>query len=162
MSKSIVIAAAASVDLEPAPISPDWILAGAPEARTRVVAKSHDRTSYVMVWECTPGRFNWHYTQDEELVVISGEVFITTETGEERRLGPGDWALFPARSSATWRVTERFRKVAFFREPIPRPLAFCLRAWNKLLRVGGLLSTSWHLAYSMVWQFAADVGPLLV
>jgi uncharacterized cupin superfamily protein len=161
MSKSIVIAAAASVDLEPAPISPDWILAGAPEARTRVVAKSHDRTSYVMVWECAPGRFKWHYTQDEELVVISGEVFITTETGEERRLGPGDWALFPARSSATWRVTERFRKVAFFREPIPRPLAFCLRAWNKLLRVGGLLSTSGHLTSAFVWQFA-DLGLALV
>src|SRR3981081_1369775 len=161
MSKSIVIATAASLDLEPAPISPDWILAGAPEARNRIMAKSHDRTSYVMVWECTPGRFNWHYTQDEELVVISGEVFITTETGEERRLGPGDWALFPARSSATWRVTERFRKVAFFREPIPRPLAFCLRAWKKLLRAGGLLCTSGHLTSAFVWQFA-DLGLALV
>jgi uncharacterized cupin superfamily protein len=162
MSKSIMIATASSVDLEPAPISPDWILAGTPEARNRVVAKSHDRTSYVMVWECTPGRFNWHYTQDEELVVISGEVFITTETGEERRLGPGDWALFPARSSATWRVTQRVRKVAVFRVPIPRPLAFCLRAWDKLLRVGGLLSASGHLTYAVVSQFAADAGRLLV
>jgi len=162
MSKSIVIATAASVDLEPAPIPPDWILAGAPEARNKVMARSHDRTSYVMVWECTPGRFTWHYTQDEGVVVVSGEVFISTETGEERRLAPGDLAFFPARSSATWRVTERVRKVAVLREPVARPLAFCLRAWNKLLRVGALLSTSGQLIYTFVWQFAADVGPLLV
>jgi uncharacterized cupin superfamily protein len=142
MSKSIVIAAAAAAALKPAPIFPRWILSGTPEARNRVMAKSHDRTSYVMVWDCAPGRFNWHYTLDETLVIVSGEVFITNEEGEERRLGPGDMGFFPAGSSATWRVTEHVRKVAVLRETIPRPLAFCLRAWKKLLRLSGLLGKS--------------------
>ena len=36
--------------------------------------------------------------------IISGEVFVTNEKGEECRLGPGDVAFFPAGSRSTWRV----------------------------------------------------------
>src|SRR5437764_855491 len=86
---SIVIAAAATAELTPSPISPDWILNGEPEARNKQLAKSRDQTSYVMAWDCTPGRFNWHYVQDETVVIISGEVFITIDEGVERRLGAG-------------------------------------------------------------------------
>ena len=93
--RSIVIETAPSVELNPAPISPDWILAGTPEARSKMLAKSHDRTSSIMVWECTAGRFNWHYSEDETVVIISGEVFITTEKGEERRLRPRRYGIFP-------------------------------------------------------------------
>jgi hypothetical protein len=148
MSKSIVTAAAAHADLEPAPIPPDWILDGAPRARMKKLANSHDRTSYIMVWDCTAGHFNWHYNKDETVVVISGEVFIADEKGEERRLGPGDMAFFPAGTSCTWRVTRHIRKVAVLRETMPRPLGLGLRAWkggsrlvwNKL--VGGPTATS--------------------
>jgi uncharacterized cupin superfamily protein len=75
MSNSIVIETPASSGLEPAPISSDWILAGTPEARSKMLVKSRDRTSSIAVWECTAGRFNWHYSEDETVVVISGEVF---------------------------------------------------------------------------------------
>jgi uncharacterized cupin superfamily protein len=110
MSKSIVIEAAALSDLEPATISSDWILAGTPEARSKMLVKSRDRTSSITVWECTADRFNWHYSEDETVVVISGEVFITAEQGEERRLGQGDVAFFPAGSSCTWRITDPHQK----------------------------------------------------
>jgi len=138
MSTSLVIAAAATADLKPAPIAPDWILHGTPEARNRELAKSHDRTSYIMVWHCTAGRFNWHYREDETLVVISGEAFITNDKGEERRLGPGDMGFFPAGSSCIWRITNHIRKVAVVRQTVPRPVAFGLRVWNKLFRIVGL------------------------
>ena len=46
--KSIVIEAAALAALEPAPISPDWILVGTPEARSKLLAKSNDRTSSIV------------------------------------------------------------------------------------------------------------------
>src|ERR1700740_199313 len=97
--RSIILEAAALAALDPAPISPDWILAGTPQARSKLLAKSHDRTSCIMVWECTAGRFNWHYSEDETVVVISGEVFIANGEGEERRLGPGDMGFLPAGSS---------------------------------------------------------------
>ena len=139
---AIVIEAAASADLEPAPISPDWILAGTPQARSKLLAKSHDRTSSIMVWECTAGRFNWHYSEDETVVVISGEVFITGEKGEERRLGQGDMGFFPAGSSCTWRVNDRIKKVAVVRKDMPLLLGFGVRVWNKLLRIVGLRGRS--------------------
>ena len=151
MSKSIVIAAAATADLAPAPVSPDWVLNGTPETRSKELARSHDRTSYVMVWDCTAGRFNWHYSKDETLVVISGEAFITNEKGEERRLGPGDRVFFPAGSSCTWRVTNYIKKVAFLRHTMPRPLGFGVVAWNKLLQIVGLNGRSALMLAVAIW-----------
>ena len=143
-ARSIVIAAAASADLEPAPISPDWILAGTPQARSKLLAKSHDRTSSIMVWECTAGRFNWHYSEDETVVVISGEVFITGEKGERkaacRPRRYGDFSING--SSCTWRVNDRIKKVAVLRKDMPFLLGFGVRVWNKLLRIVGLRGKS--------------------
>jgi uncharacterized protein len=141
-AKSIVIEAAASADLKPAPISTDWILAGRPEARSKLLARSHDRTSSIVVWECTPGRFDWHYSEDETVVILSGEVFITTERGEERRLGQGDMGFFPAGSSCTWRVTDRIKKVAVLRKDLPPLLGIGVRGWHLLLRIAGLRGQS--------------------
>jgi uncharacterized cupin superfamily protein len=137
MPRAIMIAAAAAIDLEPAPISPDWILSGTPETRSKELARSHDRTSYVMVWDCTAGRFNWHYSKDETLVVISGAAVLTYENGGERRIGPGDIVFFPAGTSCAWHVTEYIKKVAFLRHTMPHPLGFGVLAWNKLLQILG-------------------------
>ena len=122
------------------PASVNW--AGAPQARSKVLAKSHDRTSSIVVWECTAGRFNWHYGEDETVVVISGEVFITSEKGEERRLGQGDVGFFPAGSSCTWRINDRVKKVAVLRKDMPLALGFGVRVWNKALRIAGLRGQS--------------------
>lgn len=138
MSRDIVVATAGTAELNPSPINSSWVLSGTPDARNRVLAKSQDRTSYVMVWECTPGLFNWHYAQDETVTLLEGEVFISEAGGDERRLGPGDMAFFPAGSKATWRVTKPVRKVAVVREALPRPVAFGLLAWKKLWRMAGL------------------------
>ena len=143
MSKSIVLASAATMaDLEPAPISPDWILSGTPEARAKLLAKSHDGTSYIMVWECSAGRFMWHYIEDEIVAITSGEVFITIDKGEERRLGQGDMAFFPAGTSCEWRINNRVRKVAVLRKPLGFPLGLGVRAWYKFLNVAGLRARS--------------------
>lgn len=137
MSRSIVLGSTATMaDLKPSGISADWILSGKPEARSKVLAKSHDGTSYVVVWECSAGRFEWHYTEDETVTIILGEVFIT-ENGEERRLGLGDMAFFPAGTSCVWRVADRVRKVAVMRKSLGYPLGFGVRAWYKLLRIAG-------------------------
>jgi uncharacterized cupin superfamily protein len=143
MSKSIVLASAATMtDLEPAPISPDWILSGTPEARAKMLAKSRDGTSYIMVWECSAGRFMWHYTEDETVTLTFGEVFITNEKGEESRLGQGDMGFFPAGSSCEWRVNDRVRKVAVLRKSLGLPLGLGVRCWYKALTVAGLRTRS--------------------
>jgi len=135
MSKSIVIAATDTADLEATRISPGWVLNGRPETRSKQLARSHDRTSCAVVWDCTAGHFNWHYNKDETLVVLTGEAFISIEKGQERRIGPGDIVFFPAGTSATWRVTSYIRKVAFLRHTMPRPLGFGVLVWNFLLRI---------------------------
>ncbi|HEY1240421.1 MAG TPA: cupin domain-containing protein [Bryobacteraceae bacterium] len=140
MSKAIVTASPADWELGPevVPIIPSWVLSGAPETHVKSVLRSHDSTCDLAIWECNAGSFNWHYSQDETVVIISGEVFVTNETGEERRLGPGDLAFFPAGSSSRWRVPVHVRKIAVLRETLWRPLGLGLRAWKKLLRIAGL------------------------
>jgi uncharacterized protein len=128
----IVFSAPADVELMADPIQPDWIIEGAPQARSKRLARSADGTASVMAWSCTAGRFTWRYTVDETLHIISGEVLVTGENGEVRRLGPGDMAFFPAGSRSTWHVPVEVRKLAFCRHSMPRPFGFVLRAWNKL------------------------------
>jgi hypothetical protein len=135
MGKPILVTSAHGVRLEGAPISPKWILAGAPQAHATTVSKSRDRTTSVMVWECTAGEFVWHYQMDETVVVLSGEAFVTDERGEERRLAEGHVAVFPGGSSSRWRITEPLRKVAVLREDLPRFAGFFVRVWHWLLEI---------------------------
>lgn len=132
MSDAVVFATPADVELVPAPIPQDWILEGTPQARSRRLANSADGAALVMAWSCTAGRFNWHYTVDETVHIIKGEVFVTDQNDKVRRLGPGDMAFFPAGSRSTWHVPDYVRKLAVCRQSMPRPFGFALRAWNKL------------------------------
>lgn len=140
MSNGILMIEPARVELgtELEPIAADWVLSGAPQSRSKNMVRSHDWSSHIVVWECTAGRFQWHYSTDEVILVVSGEAFMINEKGEERRFGPGDVGFFPAGSSCSWRVPDGIRKVAVLREPMWRPLGFCLKVWNKLLRMSGL------------------------
>jgi len=143
MSSSIVLSpGVTTVDLEPSSIPADWIISGKPETRSRLLAKSHDGTSYVMVWECSAGRFRWHYVEDETVTIVLGEVFISAAEGHEHRLGQGDMAFFPAGSSAEWHVPDRVRKIAVMRKDLGYPLGFGVRAWYRLLNVAGLSKQS--------------------
>lgn len=138
MSQSIVITNAESAILKSAPVTPAWVIAGAPVAHNAILAVSRDKTARILAWECTPGQFNWHYGEDETVAIIYGEVFIRTKNGPERRLGKGDMAFFPAGSSCTWRVTETVRKIAVLRKDLPPPLGLGIRVWHLLLRKAGL------------------------
>ena len=128
----------ASVELHLGPMSPNSVLSGAPKSGARILTSSHDGNSIVWVWECTPGSFVWHYGEDETVYIISGEVFISTGTGEERRLGEGDMAVFPGGISCNWRVTQPIKKIAITRKDLPRLLGFAVRAGHKLVRTMGL------------------------
>lgn len=135
MSQPVVFAAPAEVELLPAPIPPHWVIEGAPRAHSKRLATSADGTSSVVAWSCTPGRFRWHYDVDETLHIISGEIFVTDEKGQSRRLGAGDMVFFPAGSTSLWHVTKDVRKLAFCRHAVPPPIGFALRAWKKLAAI---------------------------
>jgi uncharacterized cupin superfamily protein len=132
LSRPILFSRPSDIELDADPICPDWVIEGEPKARSRRLAESADGASSVMAWSCTAGRFNWHYTVDETVHIISGEVFVTDHAGQIRRLGPGDMAFFPAGSRSTWHVPAEVRKLAVCRHNMPRPFGTLLRAWNKL------------------------------
>lgn len=138
MSKSIVMSTPASVELVPSSIPAQWILSGTPKAWNKEIATSHDRMSQIVVWECTAGHFNWQYSKDESVVVISGEAFLIKPDGQEVRFGAGDVGFFPAGITCEWRVPGPFRKVAVMREPMWWPLAYAVKVWNRLVQMIGL------------------------
>jgi uncharacterized protein len=131
----VVFAAPADVELQPAPIPRGWIIEGNPQARSKRLAASADGTSTVMAWSCTAGRFKWHYTVDETIHLISGEVFVTDENDNVRRVGPGDMVFFPAGSVSTWYIPDHVRKLAVCRHSMPRLAGLALRAFNKLVGI---------------------------
>ena len=133
LSDAVIFAAPADIELLDDPIRPHWIIEGTPQARSKRLAQSADGTAMIMAWSCTAGRFEWHYTVDETVHIISGEVHVTDEKGEIRRLGPGDMAFFPAGSRSIWHVPHRVRKLAVCRHSMPRPLGTMLRARNKVV-----------------------------
>jgi uncharacterized protein len=123
------------MELKSAPIPADWVIEGRPMARSRRMSTSPDTTSSTMVWTCTTGKFHWHYTVDETLYILEGEVFVTNEKDEVRRLGPGDLVFFPAGSHSVWHVTKDIRKIAFCRQSMPVAAGYGLRAMNKLVNI---------------------------
>jgi uncharacterized protein len=131
-----------AIPLEPAPVKRDWVLGGTPEATAKTLYRSRDWLQTIVVWECTPGRFKWHYSKEEVLFIIAGHAVLTNERGEEREFGPGDTVSFPAGVSCTWLVKDRVRKVAVVREPLIWPLGIFVKACVTLFRKAGLARKS--------------------
>jgi uncharacterized protein len=129
-----VVASSAEIELEPSPIPQEWILDGAPEARSKHIASSSGGAMTMVVWSCTTGMFRWQYLVDEMVHILSGEVFIVDHVGTQRRFGPGDVAFFPAGSWSVWRVTEDVRKVAVLNVPVPRLVCLSLQIWHRVCR----------------------------
>src|ERR1700730_1052129 len=113
--KSVIELGVGSVNLNPSPIYPNWVIEGNPIARNKVLSSSADGSASTLLWDCTAGRFNWFYDVDETLYVIAGGVVVKDVTGASRRLSAGDTIFFPAGARAEWHVEEYIRKIAFCR-----------------------------------------------
>jgi uncharacterized cupin superfamily protein len=121
----------AEESLNAAPIYPHWILEGNPVARNRCLSTSADKATTTWMWDCTAGRFNWHYDLDETIYVVDGTVMVREHGGATCLLKAGDTAFFPAGSNAEWTVENYVRKVAFLYQPPPRSF---LRQMKDLLK----------------------------
>ncbi|WP_425647994.1 cupin domain-containing protein [Agrobacterium leguminum] len=130
--EAVVSASCTDLRLQPAPINPEWIISGNPQARAADHSRSGDRASSTAMWDCTAGEFRWFFGWDETVYILEGEVHVTAEDGSISILRVGDVAYFPAGTWATWRVDDYVRKVAFMRRPFPKALAFAYRVKSKL------------------------------
>jgi uncharacterized cupin superfamily protein len=118
--------------LDNAPIRPEWVLQGKPIARSKLVSASADRASSSFIWECSAGRFNWHYEAEETIYFLEGNVVIKDNNGVTHRLGAGDTIFFPRGAVAEWQIDTFVRKVAFIRSPLPKSVLFAKRLMNFL------------------------------
>ena len=135
--ESIIQLGVGQVNLNPAPIRPDWVLEGNPITRNQVLSSSADGTASTLIWDCTAGRFNWFYDIDETIYVIQGGVVVKDFGGLPRRLQAGDAIFFPAGARAEWHVEHYIRKIAFCRAPLPRPVRVAKRGYQFLKRLVG-------------------------
>lgn len=130
--QSFVAGTSVNVPMKPAPIEPSWILEGAPVARIFEHSRGEDDAAVTALWDCTAGTFRWYFGWDETVMILEGEVHITTEDGQKRTLRTGDVAYFKGRTWATWKIDNYLKKVAFCRKPFPKPLAMAYRLKNFL------------------------------
>ncbi len=123
----------ASVEMRPAPIDPSWVIEGSPMARVASVSRSADGLSWTDVWDCTGGRFVWHYEIDETVHILEGGAHVVDANGTHWDLRAGDVVTFRVGTAANWHVPEYVRKVAFCSEAVPRPLT-ALMGFERRLR----------------------------
>lgn len=139
------------IALDPAPIEPSWILAGAPMASAKLHSESADRFSSTTIWACTAGAFKWRFDWDETVHILSGAVKVTDETGRTTVISAGDVAYFAAGTWATWEIEDHVKKIAFCRKPFPRPVLAAMRAKSALaglVRGGGTAASGGGLVAS--------------
>jgi uncharacterized cupin superfamily protein len=127
-----IVPSKTDLELKPAPIEPSWIIEGNPVASNATLSRSADGSASTLVWQCTEGKFNWHYDIDETIYIIEGSVVIESGGMKPTRFGPGDVVFFKNGASARWHVEGHVRKLAFCRRTQPRLVGLALRVASKL------------------------------
>lgn len=131
----LVAASSAAMEMKAAPVNPDWIISGKPEARIAEHSYSADKAAMTALWDCTAGSFRWYFAWDETVMILEGEVGVTDANGVIRVLKAGDIAYFAGNTWATWQIDTYVRKIAFLRRPFPLPVALAMKVKGKLERV---------------------------
>jgi len=126
-----------SANFSPSPINPAWILEGQPIARAELLSTSEEGNVNTYYWDCTAGRFNWHYSCDETLHILEGSVILKSPSGKIRRCVAGDIVFFPNGCSAEWTVEKYIRKLAFCAAPLPGALIKAKRLRQRFKRLLG-------------------------
>lgn len=142
MPATPIVCANTAVDLQSAPVNPAWVRSGTPVARNCILSQSPDRSACTLIWDCTPGCFEWHYDTEETIHILEGSIVLDDGVAPARRLGPGDVVFFPAGAVVHWTVETHVRKLAFFRRQLPMPIAVVTRAVSRAKGLARRLTTS--------------------
>jgi len=135
MSRALIETTNLAVNLTPRPIEPSWIIEGKPDAQWCVLSQSADGLATTMVWECSAGKFNWHYDFDETVLILEGSIVLESDTMPSKRYAAGDVIFFKDGAHARWHVEGHVKKLAFCRKTQPVVLGLALRALSKVKRM---------------------------
>ena len=61
------------------------------------------------IWSCEISEFPWSYSVQETCYLLEGQVKVTTDL-EIVTFGAGDFVVFPASLSCTWKVLQAVKK----------------------------------------------------
>lgn len=103
-------------ELRVSPIEARWITEGAPLARCAVLTESADGRMRSGIWDCTAGRFEWHFDFDETVQILEGEVHVEAN-GRLITLTAGSQAYFPFGLRTRWHVPKYVKKAFTHRSP---------------------------------------------
>lgn len=115
-----------------AEIPPTQVISGNPQARVKLLAQASDEEVSAAVWDCTAGKFKWHFRSDELVHILDGAVTIKVANGPERHFKPGDVAWFPAGTDSVWHVDHYVKKMAVIRNNRESMLRRAQRKLNQL------------------------------
>lgn len=135
MSRALIETGNCSVDLDPCPIEPSWIIEGNPVSRSCLLSTSADGTASTIIWSCTEGKFNWYYDFDETIMILEGSIVLESDGMPPKRYGVGDVIFFRDGAHARWHVEGHVKKIAFCRKTTPVLIGFMVRVINKLKRM---------------------------
>ena len=62
------------------------------------------------IWEKEVSRFDWHYDDIEECLILEGEVTVETKDGKKINFGKGDFVTFSKGLSCIWEIKKPVRK----------------------------------------------------
>ena len=62
------------------------------------------------IWECEPGKFQWHYDEKEICLILEGQAIVKIKKGEIYVINSGDLVEFQAGLDCEWEVTKSIRK----------------------------------------------------
>ena len=108
-----------AVALTDSPLPPEQIIEGSLEPHIWISAQTADKKVTHGVWDCGACRFTWDYEWDEFVMVLEGEVTITTGDGATHRLKAGDFAHFRPGLKTTWQVDNYVKKTFTLRTADP-------------------------------------------
>ena len=62
------------------------------------------------VWTKERSEFTWSYDQTETCFFVDGDVIVTPDNGDPVKMGKGDFVVFPAGMSCTWKIINNVKK----------------------------------------------------
>ena len=133
-SRELIETAHTASNLTPSPIEPSWIIEGNPVAQSCLLSKSEDGQAWTVVWQCSKGKFDWHYDIDETILILEGSIVLESDAMAPTRYSPGDVIFFREGAHAKWHVESKVRKLAFCRKTQPILLGFASRVFSKIKR----------------------------
>jgi len=135
MSQGLIEVGSSKTSLSASPIEPSWIIEGNPIAQNALLSRSADGLASTIIWQCSEGKFDWHYDLDETILILEGSVVLESDSMGPTRFGPGDVVFFKDGAHAKWHVEGYVRKLAFCRRTQPFLLGLAARAISKFKRM---------------------------